>query len=155
MSFQEIMRISGSALSAQRVRMNAISNNLANAQTTRTDKGGPYKRQVVSFKPMFDQNLLERLRMSTTNDRHLPFEMPGSEGGVRVASVSDDRREGNRVYEPGHPDADKEGYVTYPNVNVVEEMADMINASRSYEANISTIETAKAMALKALEIGRA
>jgi len=155
MSFQEIMRISGSALSAQRLRMNTISNNLANAQTTRTDSGGPYKRQTVVFQPMFQENLLQRLRMANTNDRHLPFYLPGSEGGLRVTRVQNDTSEGTRVYEPGHPDADKQGYVTYPNVNVVAEMSDMINASRSYEANISTIETAKAMALKALEIGRA
>lgn len=155
MSFQDIMRISGSALSAQRLRMNTISNNLANAQTTRTEKGGPYRRQYVNFQPMFEQNLLGRLRLATTHDKHLPFELPESEGGVKVTGIAEDSREGNRVYEPGHPDADAQGYVTYPNVNIIEEMSDMINASRSYEANISTIETAKAMALKALEMGRA
>lgn len=155
MSFQEIMRISGSALTAQRLRMNTISNNLANAQTTRTDRGTPYRRQYAVFEPMFQQNLLDRLRMAQTNDRHLPFDLPGAAGGVRVSAVREDNREGTRVYEPGHPHADKDGYVEYPNVNVVQEMADMINASRSYEANISTIESAKAMALKALELGRA
>ncbi|MEZ0369388.1 MAG: flagellar basal body rod protein FlgC [Candidatus Sericytochromatia bacterium] len=155
MSFQEIMRISGSALTAQRLRMNTISNNLANAQTTRTDKPGtPYRRQQVVFQPMFKQGLLERLRMANTNDRHLPFDLPGNEGGVRVTAVRSDTHEGTRVYEPGHPDADKDGYVEYPNVNIVSEMADMMNASRSYEANVKTVEMAKAMALKALEIGR-
>lgn len=154
MSFQETMHISGSALSAQRLRMNAISNNLANAQTTRTSQGGPYRRQQVVFAPMFQQNLLERLRMAQTNDRHLPFELPGSEGGVQVTRIQNDVREGKRVYEPGHPDADAEGYVSYPNVNIVEEMSDMINASRSYEANVTALQSVKAMALKALEIGR-
>lgn len=155
MSFQESMRISSSALSAQRLRMNTISNNLANAQTTRTAKGTPFHRQYTVFQPMFEQSLLERLRMANTNDRHLPFELPASEGGVRVAAVREDLSEGNKVYDPSHPHADKDGYVEYPNVNIVSEMSDMINASRSYEANITTIETAKAMALKALEMGRA
>ncbi len=154
MSFDETLRISGSALSAQRLRMNTIANNLANAQTTRTDRGTPFRRQQVVFKPMFEQNLLERLRLAGTDARHLPFELPSSEGGVSVSRVSEDVREGKKVYEPGHPDADPNGYVEYPNVNVIEEMSDMINASRSYEASVTVLQTAKAMALKALEMGR-
>jgi flagellar basal-body rod protein FlgC len=154
MSFDESMRISGSAMSAQRLRMNTISNNLANAQTTRTDRGTAYRRQQVVFQPLFQQNLLDRLRMAKTNDRHLPFEMPNNNGGVRVSSVSESQTEGKKVYEPDHPHADRDGYVEYPNVNVVEEMSDMINASRSYEASVTAVQTAKAMALKALEIGR-
>lgn len=154
MGYQDVFRISGSALSAQRLRMNTISNNLANAQTTRTDRGTPYRRQQVVFQPMFQQTMLERLRMAQTHDRHLPFELPGSEGGVRVGAVTEDPREGNKVYEPGHPDADANGYVEYPNVNIISEMSDMINASRSYEASVTSLQTAKAMALKALEIGR-
>lgn len=155
MGFDDIFGISGSALSAQRLRMNTISNNLANAQTTRTDRGTPYRRQQVVFQPMFQQSLLERLRLAQSHDKHLPFELPGSEGGVRVAQIQEDRSEGKKVYEPGHPDADAQGYVEYPNVNIITEMSDMINASRSYEASISTLQTAKAMAMKALEIGRA
>ena len=155
MGFDDVFGISGSALSAQRLRMNTISNNLANAQTTRTDRGTPYRRQQVVFQPMFQQSLLERLRLAQSNDKHLPFELPGSEGGVRVAQIQEDTGEGKRVYEPGHPHADDKGYVEYPNVNIITEMSDMINASRSYEASITTLQTAKAMAMKALEIGRA
>ncbi|PKL74685.1 MAG: flagellar basal body rod protein FlgC [Candidatus Melainabacteria bacterium HGW-Melainabacteria-1] len=155
MGFQESMRISGSALSAQRLRMNTISNNLANAQTTRTDRGTPFRRQQVVFQPMFQSTLLERLRMATPHNRHLPSDLPSSEGGVTVSGISEDPREGNRVFEPGHPHADQDGYVEYPNVNVIAEMSDMINASRSYEANVTSLQSIKAMALKALEIGRA
>lgn len=154
MSFDETLRISGSALSAQRLRMNTIANNLANAQTTRTDRGTPFRRQQVVFQPMFEQSMMERMRMARSSDRHLAFEMPGSEGGVRVSSVSEDAREGKKVYEPGHPDANPDGYVEYPNVNVIEEMSDMISASRSYEASVTVLQTAKAMAMKALEMGR-
>ncbi|MGV3522703.1 MAG: flagellar basal body rod protein FlgC [Candidatus Sericytochromatia bacterium] len=155
MSLDDTFQIAGSALSAQRLRMNTISNNLANAQTTRTADGTPYRRQQVVFRPMFEQTLLQRLRLSATSDRHLPFEMPAEGGGVRVSQVLPDQREGRQVYEPGHPHANAEGYVSYPNVNVIEEMTDMISASRSYEANVTAVQTLKAMALKALEIGRA
>jgi len=155
MSFQQMMKISGSALSAQRLRLDAISNNLANAQTTRTASGEAYQRQQVVFRPVFDQTLLQRVQLSQRHDRHLAFRVPDAQGGVRVSEIKADARAGKVVYEPSHPDADASGYVTYPNVNVIEEMTDMISASRSYEASVTALQSAKAMALKALEIGRA
>jgi len=155
MSYEEGLRISGSALSAQRLRMDTISNNLANAQTTRTADGKPFARQQVQFRPQFQRSFLERLRLSQTDKGHLPQEMPVGGGGVMVETVQNDPRPGREVYEPSHPDANAEGYVIYPNVNVIEEMTDMMSASRSYEANITAFQATKAMALKALEIGRA
>lgn len=155
MSFQDNLRISGSALSAERLRMNAISNNLANAQTTRTANGKAYRRQEVVFEPMFRQSLLDRLRLSNTQDRHLALDLQTQQGGVKAVAVTENDRPGKMVYEPQHPDANAEGYVEYPNINVVEEMTDMISASRAYEANIQALQSARALALKALEIGRA
>ncbi len=155
MSFQEGLKIAGSALSAQRLRMNTISNNLANAQTTRTVNGGPYKRQEVYFEPRFHNHLLERVRASQTHGGHLPFEEPSNHGGVVASGIQEDQSPGREVYEPNHPDANEEGYVMYPNINVVQEMTNMMSSSRSYEASVTAFESMKAMALKALEIGRA
>lgn len=155
MSFQQMMKISGSALSAQRLRLDTISNNLANAQTTRTADGTAYQRQQVTFRPLFEHTLLQRVKLSRNHEQHLAIQVPASHGGVRVTAVTNDARPGKMVYEPSHPDADEAGYVTYPNVNVIEEMTDMISASRSYEASVTALQSAKTLALKALEIGRA
>lgn len=155
MSFDETLRISGSALAAQRLRMNTISNNLANAQTTQTVNGQPFKRQLVSFRPMFQNTLLDRLKMAQSHQGHMGSGLAENGGGVMVNRIAEDSREGRQVYEPSHPDADEQGYVTYPNINVIEEMADMMSASRAYEASVSAFQAAKTMALKALEIGRA
>ena len=154
MSFQHDLRINASALSAQRLRMNTISNNLANANTTRTAEGGPYKRQQVIFAPLFEQNVTQKIRMAHTDEGHLsPLGLEGQ--GVKVVAIKEDSREGKMVYEPDHPDANQNGYVEYPNVNVVAEMTEMISASRAYEANITATQAIKSMAMKALEIGRA
>ena len=154
MSFQHDLRINASALSAQRLRMNTISNNLANANTTRTEAGGPYKRQQVIFAPLFEQNVTQKIRMANTNEGRLsPLGLEGQ--GVKVVAIKEDAREGKMVYEPDHPDANQNGYVEYPNVNVVAEMTEMISASRAYEANITATQAIKSMAMKALEIGRA
>lgn len=130
--------ISASGLTAQRLRMDTIANNLANANTTRTERGGPYRREM----PMFAAR-----------------EAAGSDGdemaGVRVLGIAEDTDPPRLVYDPGHPDANTDGYVQMPNVNVVTEMVDMISASRAYEANVTALNAAKAMAMKALEIGRA
>lgn len=151
MSFQHDLRISASALSAQRLRMNTIANNLANANTTRTAEGGPYRRQQVVFAPLFELDFLQRLRMSRSQQLS-----PVSAGeGVKVVAITQDPREGKMVYEPDHPDANEQGYVEYPNINVVAEMTDMISATRAYEANITATQAIKNMAVKALEIGRA
>jgi flagellar basal-body rod protein FlgC len=142
MSFFGSMNISASGLSAQRLRMDAISENIANINTTRTSLGGPYKRKVAVFQEIpFGSILDESLRR---------FEF----GGVRVSEIADDNAPGARVYDPGHPDADASGYVLMPNVNIVEEMVDMISASRSYEANVTAISNTKSMIAKTMEISR-
>ncbi len=127
------MDINASGLRAQRTRMNIISSNIANAQTTRTKEGGPYKRRDVIL-------------------RSVPFEKVLS--GVEVEGVVRDPSPGKRVYDPSNPDADKDGYITMPNVNIMEEMVDMIGAERAFEANTTSIKAAKDMALKAIDIGR-
>jgi flagellar basal-body rod protein FlgC len=149
MSFWDSIRIGASGLMAQRLRLDVIANNVANAQTTRTAAGGAYKRQDVVFtaqqKGFSAQDVLPAALKG--NQTPLP-------GGVNVAAIITDDTPGNTVYDPTHPDADAQGYVTYPNVNPVVEMTNMLSATRSYEANLATIEAAKRMALKALDIGR-
>ncbi len=140
------LRTSATGLSAERLRMDLIANNLANAETTRTDEGGPYVRQVAVFKPY-------RSFESILNDK-----MDGVQG-VTVEKIVKDKAPFRLEYEPNHPDAIQEegelkGYVRYPNVNPVKEMIDMISASRAYEANVTVMNSAKSMAMKALEIGR-
>ncbi|PLX18997.1 MAG: flagellar basal body rod protein FlgC [Candidatus Muiribacterium halophilum] len=136
-----------SGLTAQRLRMDTISNNIANVNTTRTDEGGPYKRQVPVFAPRQDMKF---------NMPFPPRKLQDQVGeGVRILGIKEDNSKFRMVYEPGHPDANKEGYVAYPNVSIVKEMVDMISANRSYEANVSVISTAKGMAQKSLTIGRA
>ncbi|MFA5478999.1 MAG: flagellar basal body rod protein FlgC [Candidatus Muiribacteriota bacterium] len=135
-----------SGLTAQRLRMDTISNNIANVNTTRTEEGGPYKRQTPIFVPRQEQKF------------NMPFparKLQDKIGeGVRVVGIKEDNSQFRLVYDPGHPDANEEGYVSYPNVQIVKEMVDMISANRSYEANVATIQTAKQMATKALSIGR-
>ena len=133
----------GSGLSAERLRLDVISNNLANANTTRTAKGGPYRRQLVVYEPRDQFNDFGKM---------LAHKLEAGKG-VRVVGIVEDNTPSPVVYDPNHPDADAEGYVRMPNINIVSEMVDMITASRSYEANVATISTAKAMAMKALEIG--
>ncbi len=137
------MKISSSALKAQRIRMNAISSNLANIETTRTPDGGPYRKREVVFTtthPTFSDTLDNRLRDAAQ--------------GVRVARVQVSNQPLRMVYDPSHPDADENGQVAMPNINLVEETADMMSAARAYEANVTVVKSAKRMALKALEIGR-
>ncbi len=136
--------VSASGLTAQRLRMDVISNNLANVETTRTAEGGPYRRQMPVFaesKPRFV----------------LPTDS-GAQGqvgqGVKVVGIIKDTAPPKLVYNPEHPDANEDGYVAMPNINLVSEMVDMIDASRAYEANVTALNTAKSMAMKALEIGR-
>jgi flagellar basal-body rod protein FlgC len=151
MSFWSNIRVSSSALSAQRLRLDLISNNIANAQTTRTDTGGPYKRQDVVFSAQGSQPGLPEFIAA-----RLGNSIPGNQnkGGVQVATITQDQTTGEKVYDPSHPDADENGYVTYPNVDLVVEMTNMLSATRSYEANLAVVDAAKRMALKALDIGR-
>lgn len=136
--------ISASGLTAQRLRSDTIMQNLANMNTTRTSDGGPYRRRTVVFQ--------ERQSTSFSNILMTASGMAGN--GVKVTKVIEDTQTPmNMVYDPSHPDADENGYVTYPNVNPVTEMTNLIDASRAYEANITAFDGAKTMALKALEIG--
>lgn len=146
MDFMTALDIGSSGLSAQRTYMNVISMNLANAKTTKTADGqGPYQRKSVAMQTTKLDNAFTKA-MQSAMDQDL--------AGVRVTGIVNDNRPTKQIYEPGHPDADQNGYVQYPDINVVEEMTNMISASRSYEANTSTINTVKAMYNKALEIGR-
>jgi len=139
--------INASGLTAQRYRMDIISENVANANTTRTDDGTAYVRKVVTF---------------TEKDSQTPFSKVLNENidnytgsGVKISGVYEDTQTAmNKVYDPSHPDADADGYVTYPNVNIVTEMTNLIDASRSYEANATAFNASKAMAVKGLEMGK-
>ncbi len=145
MDFMTALDIGASALSAERTHINIISMNLANAKTTRTAEGGPYRRKSV-FMAAAEIDNPNAKNMQTAFDRDLR--------GVRVEGIAVDKRPLRMVYEPGHPDANADGYVAYPDINVVEEMANLMTAQRGYEANVTSIDTVKAMYTKALEIGR-
>jgi flagellar basal-body rod protein FlgC len=148
MSFWSSIRIAASGLAAQRLRLDVISNNVANAETTRTENGGPYRRQDVVF-----QAITARIPLTPAGLAGQPG-TGGAPGGVEVSTITTDDTPGPQVYDPTHPDADENGYVTYPNVNLVVEMTNMLSATRSYEAGLSVIAAVKQMAAKALEIGR-
>lgn len=143
MNVGSLFAVSASALQAQRMRMDLISANLANAQTTQTPGGGPYRRRDV---------VLESLPLGESFSDLLSGDSPAE--GVRVASVLQDRRPPRRVYDPDHPHAGPEGYVELPNVNIVAEMVDMMTATRAYEANVTAMNATKRMVQAALEIGQ-
>ncbi|NCC24298.1 MAG: flagellar basal body rod protein FlgC [Deltaproteobacteria bacterium] len=145
MDFMTAIDIGASGLKAERTLLNVISMNLANVNTTETAEGGTYRRKMVNFEAVPTESPFSRA-MQGALDRELK--------GVKVSGVVDDPRPFRKVYEPGHPNADEEGYVNYPNVNVVQEMANMMTAMRSYEASVTSISTAKGMFEKALELGR-
>jgi len=148
MSFFNSMNISATGLTAQRLRMDVISQNIANVSTTRTSDGSPYKRKTVVFQEMkSNEPFSSVLGRAVKRGDNMGL-------GVRVQKIAEDESPGIKSYDPSHPDADNEGYVTMPNVNIVEEMVNMISASRSYEANITAINNTKAMLSKTLEIGR-
>lgn len=138
------MNISASGMSAQRLRMDIISQNIANVNTTRDANGNPYKRKAVVFSEK-DATPFQDVFMRTAG-------VLGS--GVKVTQIVEDNKPMRKVYDPTHPDADDEGYVTYPNVNVVQEMTDLIDATRSHEANVTAFNATKSMALKGLEVGK-
>ncbi len=141
MEYFTTFKISGSGLSAQRAKLDAITSNIANVSTTSTPEGGPYKRKMITFsaeslKEGFDKSLEDAVRI------------------VKVQNVIEQQDGYKKIYDPAHPDADKDGVVTLPNVNIMLEMTDLISASRSYEACATAFDAAKNMALKAMEIGK-
>lgn len=145
------INIAGTGLSAQRVRMDVISNNLANINTTRTPDGRVFKRSIVVLRPRNDERVYK--------SPFLPDKLKALPGdGVKVVEIKESSDPPRLVYDPDHPDSiksgPKKGYVEYPNINIVQEMVDMISATRAYEANIASIQNSKAMFSKALEIGR-
>lgn len=142
MDILNTFKISGSALKAHSLRLNTISSNLANVETTSTPEGGPYKKKSVYFetKPLSFQ-----AQLSNTIQNNVK--------GVEVSKIVEDETPPRKVYNPSHPDAGEDGYVAMPNISVLEEMVDMMSATRSYQANVTAIKMAKRMALKALELG--
>ena len=133
-------------MTAQRYRMDVISENVANVNTTRTEDGTPYRRKIVTFQEK-DVTPFSKV-LNNTRESYLG-------NGVKVSSVREDTTSDYiKKYDPSHPDADEDGYVSYPNVNIVTEMTNMIDASRSYEANVTAFQTSKAIALKGLELGK-
>ncbi len=147
MGYFGALDIGASALTAQRLRMDTISQNIANATTTRTEDGTPYRRRLVVFEETSQGIPFSQYLSASSRDRYLAK-------GVKVSRIVEDTSPLKRVYDPGHPDADNEGYVEMPNVDVVTEMVNMISATRAYEANVTTINTTKSLAMKALEIGK-
>ncbi|MCX4267422.1 MAG: flagellar basal body rod protein FlgC [Lachnospiraceae bacterium] len=149
MAMFQALNISATGMTAQRLRMDILSENIANVKTTRTEDGSPYVRKNVIFQ---EKDGTTSFQAALTAQLKLNHNYIGS--GVKVTSIIEDTETPmNVVYEPSHPDADENGYVSYPNVNPVTEMTDLIDASRAYEANITAFNATKAMALKALEIG--
>ena len=144
MNFLDSLRTSATGLSAQRLRMNLISSNLANVNTTRTKEGKAYQRKDAVF----------AAEQTVDFGRELDRRMAEGSGGVKVVDIREDNRRPILKYDPNHPDADEKGFVALPNINVVEEMVNMISATRSYEANVTAVKATKDMAAEALEIGR-
>ncbi|MEW9123737.1 MAG: flagellar basal body rod protein FlgC [Thermotaleaceae bacterium] len=139
--------VSATGLTAQRLRMDIISKNIANATTTRTSSGTPYRRQVPIFREASSPfSFEEQLEIAKGAKK--------AGNGVEVIGIQEDKSPFKKIYEPGHPDADKDGYVQMPNVEIVAEMVNMISSTRAYEANITSLNATKNMAMKALEIGR-
>lgn len=143
MDFLSALKVSASGLSAERTRVNLATSNLANAESTRGPDGHPYRR----LDPVLEATSFEGALGQADGTGGAPV-------GVRVAEIAQDTAPGRKVYSPGHPDADADGFVTFPNVNPVHEVVNLISASKAYEANASAVETLKSMAMRALDIAR-
>ena len=166
------LAISSSGLSAQRVRMDVIAQNLANAETTRTPEGGPYHRRIVNLAPIDPQTMTTTtttvppdgtsgITGTSTSTSGIvgagmigstPIEMGDATGGVQVASITEDKTPGSLIYDPGNPDADKNGYVQMPNVNMTDELMDLMNVRRLYEANATVFQVARTMLHQSVSI---
>jgi flagellar basal-body rod protein FlgC len=146
--------ISASALSAERLRMDVTAENLANAQSTRTANGGPYRRKEVVLEATGDGGFAGALASARASGAGGGSGAGAPNGGVRVAGIVEDQTPNRLVYDPGNPDANAQGYVSMPNVNPVTEMVDLISASRSYEANVTAMQTTKQMFTKTLDLLR-
>lgn len=145
MDFMTAMRVSSSGMTAQRTRMNTISSNIANVNTTQTPEGGPYRRKEAIFEAIPEQRTFGEILVDKGH-RNV--------NRVQVTDIHVDTKAPLLKYEPDHPDANADGYVAYPNINLMEEMANMIQATRSYEANISAFNSSKNMVLDAIDLGR-
>lgn len=147
MSMFSSFDINASGLTAQRYRMDVIAENVANANTTRTEDGTPYKRKVVTFEEKNGGYESFNTIFGRANDKYRGH-------GVKVSGTFEDQSEGSMVYDPSHPDADENGYVTYPNVNIITEMTNLIDASRNYEANATAFDASKSIAQQGLNLGQ-
>lgn len=147
MSFLNALNISASGMTAERMRLDIAAENIANISTTRTENGEPYRRKMVVFEPIEDKSFASAFRSELSRQS-------GNGGGVRVAQIVEDPSDFRMVYNPGHPDADENGYVQMPNVDLLKETVDSMAASRAYDANLTAFNTIKTMASKALEIGK-
>lgn len=149
MAITSSFNASASGLTAQRLRMDVIASNIANANSTRAEQIDgewvPYRRKMVVMEPMKDQSFKQILNN----------QLEARDQGVKVTRIEEDEQPFKKVYDPSHPDAGADGYVQMPNVDILKEMADMISATRAYEANVTALNASKAMFMKALEIGRA
>lgn len=146
MGLFDAIDVAGSGLAAERLRMDVVAGNLANAQTTQGANGQPYRRREVVLQEAAGESSFGAMLSGAMAS--------GAASGVQVAGVVEDQTAPRRVYDPGHPDADAQGYVSLPNVNPVTEMVDLIGASRSYEANVTSMQTAKTLFTKTLELLR-
>lgn len=137
------LQSSASALHAERIRMEVISQNIANANTTKAENGEPYRRQLVHFESILRKQMGQPNNVASNNLSQ-----------VEATKIIEDSRPFREVYQPGHPDANKDGIVQYPNVHIHEEMADMISASRAYEANMAVIRTSRTLAIQTINMGK-
>lgn len=147
MAFLSAMNICASGMTAQRMRMDVASENITNIDTTRTEAGGPYRRKMVVFESIPNEGSFRNILMGTAGVNQ-------AKGGVRVAQIIEDERDLKPVYNPNHPDADEQGYVMMPNIDMLKETVDAMAASRAYDANVTAFNAIKLMASKALEIGK-
>jgi flagellar basal-body rod protein FlgC len=146
-AFLSSLNISGSALTAERLRMDVISENIANASTTRTEEGGPYRRKMTVFEPAGQTSFRQMMEDNINSGDQ-------AQGGVKVAGIIEDQSAFTPVYDPTNPDANAQGYVMMPNVDQTKETLDMMSATTSYNANLTAFNAVKGMAAKALEMGR-